>query len=189
MLIFLLVEPPLFPLRCQVFLLQLPCFDVQGVTSSHPDEKAMVKKCLWKGRPINCAAIFQTFPSDKGMCCAFNMAKAEEIFHSSDYSQMVRNMQSRDKQHAYGDKNRPEWFEMTSKVGRSKGLTLVLDAHTDLIAPGTISDDVQGFYAVVNDPIKYPLINEGSLLLQAGHVTYVSIAATRFVLIIRHFVS
>lgn len=161
--------------------MQLPCFDVEGVTSTHPDEKAMVKKCLWKGMPINCAAIFQTFPSDRGMCCAFNMAKAEQLFHSSDYSQMVGKMQSRDKEHAYGNKTQPSWFELTAKVGRSKGLTLVLDAHTDLIAAGTINDDVQGFYAVVNEPFKYPLVNEGSQLVQSGHVSYVSISATSIV--------
>ena len=60
-------------------------------------------------------------------------------------------------------------------------MTIVLDAHTDLIAPGTVNDDIQGFYSLVNEPVKYPLINEGSKLLQTGHETFVAISAIRFV--------
>ncbi len=168
---------------CDSFLFhKLPCFDVEGVTSRHLNEKAMVKKCLWKGRPINCASIFKTFPSDRGMCCTFNMAHAEDMFRQSNYSQMVSKMQKRDKDSAFGDASDiPSWYnnEPTSKAGRKKGLSIVLDGHTDLIAAGTVNDDVLGFYAVVDDPSKYPLINEGSQLLQAGHVTFVSISATR----------
>ena len=38
---------------------QLPCFDVQGITSSSAGESAMVKRCYWKGQRVNCAAIFK----------------------------------------------------------------------------------------------------------------------------------
>ena len=39
---------------------QLPCFDVQGITSSSSaGESAMVKRCYWKRQRVNCAAIFK----------------------------------------------------------------------------------------------------------------------------------
>ena len=38
---------------------QLPCFDVAGITSASADEASMVKRCYWKGQPVNCAAIFK----------------------------------------------------------------------------------------------------------------------------------
>ena len=86
---------------------------------------------------------------------------------------------------AFGNPHPPKWFsdsnEPNSKVGKSKGLTLVLDAHTNLIAPGTVNDDIQGFYSLVNGPAKYPLLNEGSKLLQTGHETFVAISAIRYV--------
>ena len=67
------------------------------------------------------------------------------------------------------------------------GLTLILDAHTNLLAPGTVSDDIEGFFAVVDERNKYPL-TESSQLLPAGHVTYVAISATRYFNSTEHFV-
>ena len=65
------------------------------------------------------------------------------------------------------------------QVGKTKGLTLILDAHTNLLAPGTVNDDIEGFYSVVDEPGKYPLLNEGSQLIKPGHATFVAISATR----------
>ena len=41
-----------------------------------------------------------------------------------------------------------------------KGLTVILDAHTDLVAEATVSDDFQGFLALVEEGSKYPLVSE-----------------------------
>jgi hypothetical protein len=43
----------------------LPCFDVQNITSDLDGEKAILKSCFWKGRKINCAAIFKKVPTDQ----------------------------------------------------------------------------------------------------------------------------
>ena len=42
----------------------------------------------------------------------------------------------------------------------SQGLTVILDAHTDLVAEATVSDDFQGFFALVEEGSKYPLVSE-----------------------------
>ena len=75
---------------------QLPCFDVQNVTSNLPYQMSVIKNCAWKGLDINCSAIFKTLPTDRGMCCTFNMERAEKIFKESKYSQMVQKMQDTD---------------------------------------------------------------------------------------------
>ena len=80
---------------------QLPCFDVQNITSNLPDQMSIIKKCIWKGKEIPCPAIFKTLPTDRGMCCTFNMKKAEDIFQESMYSEMVQGMQDSDESKRY----------------------------------------------------------------------------------------
>ena len=71
----------------------MPCFDVKGVTSEKNGEYSVLKYCQWKGKPVSCSAIFTTFPTDRGMCCAFNMKSAEEIFRDTMYSNLVTELQ------------------------------------------------------------------------------------------------
>ena len=69
---------------------------VRNITSEYKDEMSLIKRCYWKGTQINCASIFFTRPTDRGMCCTFNMEKAEEIFQASKYATMVSRMQRKD---------------------------------------------------------------------------------------------
>ena len=68
---------------------QLPCTDVKGITSTMKDELAFIKKCYWKERSVNCNAIFQKRPTDRGMCCTFNMNKANKVLRKSKYEEAV----------------------------------------------------------------------------------------------------
>lgn len=60
---------------------QLPCFDVRGITSENAGERSLLKQCRWKSKEVKCSAIFKMFPTDRGMCCTFNLEAAEKIFH------------------------------------------------------------------------------------------------------------
>ena len=80
---------------------QLPCFDIKNVTSDAPDQMSMIKQCYWKGKEIPCSSIFKTLPSDRGMCCSFNMEKAEEIFKTSTYANLVKTMHEQDLSNRY----------------------------------------------------------------------------------------
>ena len=64
---------------------QLPCFDVRGRTSEANNQHGMIKYCEWKGLRIPCSAIFKTAPTDRGMCCTFNLQSAEEMFKDQQY--------------------------------------------------------------------------------------------------------
>ena len=81
----------------------LPCFDVQNITADRDLERSVLKYCEWKGLKISCAAIFTTYPTDKGMCCAFNMKSAEEIFQGKTYPSLVNKLQKADKKAAFSD--------------------------------------------------------------------------------------
>ena len=71
----------------------MPCFDVKGITSTFQDEMSIIKKCSWKGKEISCPSIFEMQPTDRGMCCSFNMEKAENIFQKSKYSELISQAQ------------------------------------------------------------------------------------------------
>jgi hypothetical protein len=48
-----------------LWYLRLPCFDIKGLTSEENGQKAMLKKCKWKGIEIPCAAIFSKVTTDQ----------------------------------------------------------------------------------------------------------------------------
>ena len=88
----------------------LPCSDVNGVTSEHPFEKGIIKGCYWKGQSIPCASIFTPIPTDRGMCCAFNMESLDKIFNGKLYVNLALEMQNSDRQAAFMDTTLPDWF-------------------------------------------------------------------------------
>ena len=158
---------------------QLPCFDVENITSEYIDEMSLIKRCYWKGIKINCSSIFFTRPTDRGMCCTFNMEKAEAIFKKSQYATMVSQMQEQDAKYSFEKNELPEWYtgskEPHTQPGQDKGLHLVLDAHTNRVSSGTVSDNFRGFVTVVDGPDKYPLTSRKSFLIRPGKANYVAI--------------
>ena len=57
--------------------------------------------------------------------------------------------------------------------GKAKGLTVILDAHTDLLTSSSVYDDVEGFYAVVGSKNQYPLTNYRSIFIKPGFTNQV----------------
>lgn len=169
---------------------QVPCFDVQNVTSSAKDELSLIKRCFWKGLAIPCSAIFATRPTDRGMCCSFNMEKAEKMFRKSRYASAVGDLQHQDALLSFdrdtggsggGGGGPPAWYlnagEPKTQPGQSKGLRLVLDAHTDRISAGSVADNFRGFVAVVDGSDCYPLTARSSFLVRPGRESYVALSA------------
>ena len=75
---------------------QLPCFDVKNITSNAAGKTSIIKKCFWKEKELDCPTIFKTMPTDRGMCCVFNMKKAEEIYKKSEYEDLLQSLQDTD---------------------------------------------------------------------------------------------
>ena len=163
---------------------QLPCFDVENVTSEFRDQYGMLKGCFWKGIEVPCSKVFDTFPTDQGMCCTFNINKAEEMFTKGKYTDMVHFMQQRDRNSSYDRNSSLSWQEgpgqePISEAGRAKGLQVILDAHSNLLAGGTVPEDFDGFYAIIDSTDQYPMTTRKSVLLRPGHNNFVSMSATK----------
>ena len=165
---------------------QLPCFDVRNVTSEYKDQYGMLKGCFWKGVEVPCSKVFDTFPTDQGMCCTFNTEKAETMFKNGKYSNMISLMQARDRDLSFERNMEMPGFwegsnEPISEAGRSKGLSVILDAHSNLLAGGTVSQDFDGFFAIIDSKNQYPTTTRKSVLLRPGHNNFVSMSATKIV--------
>ena len=79
-----------FPLVFEVLRYSsFPCFDHSGVSSSYDGEKSILKSCSWKSVSVPCSAMFQAVLTDRGVCCAFNMKKAEDMFLSKGYARCL----------------------------------------------------------------------------------------------------
>ena len=123
----------------------------------------MIKECMWKGRSISCSAIFAMQPTDRGMCCSFNKERAEEMFRESRYQEQIVRMTHQDESRSEEDSKLPEWFarlfpdyhlqvrpnqyfprfESAPEAGISRGLDLILDAHTDLLTASSVTKPIQ----------------------------------------------
>ena len=75
---------------------QMPCFDIKGLTSQLKDELSFLKRCYWKETQISCNQIFQKRPTEKGMCCSFNMKMLDEVLKDSRYKESITTRQSAD---------------------------------------------------------------------------------------------
>ena len=157
---------------------ELPCFDLFGFG----DNAGMLKSCIWKGQEFPCKLLFQNVPTDQGMCCSFNMKKAEEMFKESQYQKLILKMQSEDFKQSIPlnidnfDFRDNQW---TPEAGRNKGLQLVLDAHAEKVSGGTIHSDFDGFYATIGPKDQYPLTMRKSILIRPGCNNFVSLEATK----------
>jgi len=160
----------------------LPCFDVRGITAERDGDRSMLKYCEWKGEPISCAAIFVTFPTDKGMCCSFNMKAAEDIFQGKTYSKLVTELQNSDKLAAFTDsqvtKSYADNNEPKTLPGRNKGLLLMLDAHSDLFAAGSVDSDYEGFSGLISSSQSFPYTAQEGFVIKPGHDNIIALTGT-----------
>ena len=113
------------------------------------------------------------------MCCSFNSEDADRVFKESKYKKAASRLQKRDRSLSFDDQVDPKQLDMTPQPGLKKGLVLVLDAHSDLVSPGTVMDDFRGFVATVGSRHKFPLTSKGSSLLRPGLYNTVALSAWR----------
>ena len=154
---------------------QLPCFDVRGTTSSTDQQYGMLKACFWMGEKVPCAAIFRTVPTDRGMCCSFNLGSAQAMFKSKRFHERVESLQTWDKHSAF-DPATENILDRTPRSGKENGLTVVLDARTDKISPSSVNDDNEGFFALVHPSNSYPLLQQDSIIIPSGQESEIKIS-------------
>ena len=177
------MEKSYLPLFQLLWYSQMPCVDVREITSNRKDELSFLKRCYWKNNPISCNAIFQKRPTDRGMCCSFNMEKAEHILKNSSYTKAISLGQGEEKVGGFETEKLPSWYitnyEPTTKAGRNKGLTLIVDRHSDRLSPGTVTENFQGFFTIVDGKDRYPLTSFSDLIARPGYETNMKIKTTK----------
>ena len=162
---------------------QMPCFDVKGITSQKKDELSFLKRCYWKNKRISCSAILQKRPTDRGMCCSFNMERAETLLKASKYSKAVSILQEEEERNGFEKDELPAWYqdlgEPKPEAGRKKGLTLIVDRHSDALSPSSVTEDFQGFLTIVDDKQKFPLTSTTNLIVRPGYETNIEVSAVK----------
>ena len=145
----------------------------------------MLKSCFWKGQEYPCKHLFRSIPTDQGLCCSFNMRKAEEMFKESQYQKVIQKMQIQEFEQSIPltDTNLDAFTisqdKLTPEAGRNKGLQLVLDAHAEKVSGGTIEGDFDGFYVTIGPKDQYPLTMKKSILIRPGHNNFVALEAMK----------
>ena len=153
---------------------QFPCYD-----TTH-NKNGIIKSCKWQGQTVACSELFKAFPTDVGMCCSFNMKKAEEMFKASQYQKMVNLMQTMDKSKSLKKSNNGDWNNNPiPQEGRDKGLELILDAHRDIVSGGTVMEDFDGFFAIIDSNEQFPMVKRKSVLIRPGHNNFVALEAMK----------
>ena len=162
---------------------KLPCFDTVDMSAETEGERGILKRCTWKGKIVPCSAIFTTFPTDRGMCCSFNMKAADEIFVDSQYSRMVKNLQQVDQNTSFENNTLPDWYiqrnEPNTQPGKNMGLQLILDAHSDVLESFSVSRDFEGFTGLITDPGSFPLTDMRGFEVRTGHNNMVAVSAVQ----------
>ena len=160
----------------------LPCFDLEGQTAFSDKERSILKYCEWKGLEIPCSKIFVSFPTDIGICCSFNMRAAEEILVGDTYTKLINQLQNQDYALSFNKDKLPLYYienqEPKTQPGKSKGLTVILDAHSDLFSGGSVGGDTNGFIGLIHPKGSFPLTSAGGFDIRPGHNNLVSISAT-----------
>ena len=161
----------------------MPCSDIRNVTSEIGSEKSVVKSCKWKGRPINCSAIFKKVTTDVGICCAFNRESADKIYAESAYTSVLKELEEFENKNAFDSTSLPDWYlsknEPNSRAGNQLGLSLILDSHTDQIDKFSVSSDFQGFTAAIIPPEEYPMMSLSGFQVKPGHKNQVTLSAVK----------
>ena len=154
---------------------QFPCYD-----NIH-NNNGMIKSCKWQGQFLPCSEIFKPFPTDSGMCCSFNMKKANEMFKANQYQELVKQMQENDKKYSLNKNDNVENWNNNPipQEGRDKGLELILDAHRDIVSGGTVTEDFEGFFAIIDSNEQFPMVKRKSVLIRPGHNNFVAMKATK----------
>ena len=138
--------------------------------------KNMIHRCEWLGKEVECSNLFDMVPTDSGICCAFNKKNA---LKKSLYANLVAELQLEDKKERNRKKNINDQPAKV-RIGKRKGLRVILDQHSNLPSFSTVQQDYHGFKVFIGSKQEFPLVRERSFLVHPGHENYVE--ATGYVI-------
>ena len=111
------------------------------------------------------------------------MKNAENVLKSSKYSEAISMRQKEEKYLGFGTQEPPRDYtsnnEPKPEAGSSKGLTLIVDGHSDKLSPSSVIDNFKGFITIIDDNEKYPMTSASSLIGRPGFETNMEVNAMR----------
>jgi len=161
--------PNLFKLLWYSFL---PCSQLFNITNN-----PIMKKCMWDGKEVDCSSIFEITPTDMGVCCAFN--QKSNLKSGNVYTNLVGEMQKsdRDLQKKNNSNEKTTSMKITqSRAGKSQGLSLILDSHSNEVSPGTVANDFNGFQIFIGTPTEFPAMRDRSIVIEPGYEHFVDMS-------------
>jgi len=145
-----------------------PCFQVHTLTPFMGRDTSFLRYCEWKGHPVPCSAIFKAFPTDQGICCSFNMKAADEIYTETRFRDILLEMQSIDKMSSAHPKLRAKVLDFKTQPGKNRGLFLMLDAQSNMMLPGSVHENRNGFTAVIEPSRSFPFMSQKGFQISPG---------------------
>jgi hypothetical protein len=110
------------------------------------------------------------------------MQRAEDIFIGNTYSKIIQDLQTYDKKISFDGGKLPSHYiengEPKAQPGKTSGLTVVLDAHSDLISVGSVEIDTYGFFGLLQPSGSFPTKIFGLFDIKPGHKNNIAISAT-----------
>jgi hypothetical protein len=58
-----------------------------------------------------------------------------------------------------------------SEFGKQKGLVLMLDAHSDVLSPGSVDNDFEGFTGLISPQNTFPMMGYNGFRIKPGHIS------------------
>ena len=116
------------------------------------------------------------------MCCSFNMQAAEDIFNGDTYTKIIQDLQEHDRKISFSSAQLSSDYikngEPKAQPGKARGLTVVLDGHSDIISVGSVQKDTYGFLGLLQPSGSFPTTALGAFDIKPGHKNNVAITAT-----------
>ena len=134
------IYPNLFRL---LWYTKTPCFDLFRMTGDHAH---VLKYCQWAGEEVACEQLFEAVPTDVGICCAFNFNSS---LTETTYAKLIRELKDKERRTLDAGPDTLGRGVLRGKVGFDMGLKVVLDSHSNLASPATISSDGNAFQVFI----------------------------------------
>ena len=109
------------------------------------------------------------------------LAAAESILKESKYSDAIFQRQNDEKFRGFEKYEIPDWYihnhEPTAEGGISKGLKVIVDAHSDRLSPSTVTDNSRGFVTIIQDKNSFPMASITNLMSRPGYESNIKLTA------------
>jgi hypothetical protein len=113
------------------------------------------------------------------------MEKAENILKNSKYKNAIAVEQATDFEKGFGSSgdvhNNTKWYidngEPRTEAGIGKGLTLVVDAHTNRLSSASVFDNFRGFPIILEDNRKFPMTEFSGKRVRPGFENNIEVTA------------